>query len=79
MQHRSVPKKIIEEYRTVFVSVADPDVFGPSRSGSRTGSFFHQAKKVRKTLIPYCFVTSLRLLIFKNDLNVPSKVISRNK
>jgi hypothetical protein len=44
-------------------SVADPDpyVFGPpgsgsgsisQRYGSRSGSFYHQAKKGRKTLIP---------------------------
>jgi hypothetical protein len=36
------------------ISIADPnlnpDVFGLTGSGS--GSFFHQAKKVRKTLIP---------------------------
>jgi hypothetical protein len=45
-------------------SVADPDlnpdpypyVFGPPGSGS--GSFRHQAKKVRKNLDSYCFVTS---------------------
>jgi hypothetical protein len=37
----------------------DPHVFGPPGSGSgsisqryRSGSFYHQAKKVRKTLIP---------------------------
>ncbi len=42
-------------------SVADPYVFGPSgagagsasqRYGSGSGSFYHQAKLVRKTLIP---------------------------
>jgi hypothetical protein len=38
-------------------SVADPDVFGPPGSGSisqryGSGSFYHQAKIVRKTLIP---------------------------
>jgi hypothetical protein len=46
----------------------DPDVFGPPRSGSisqRYGSFHHQAKIVRKTLIPYCFVTSFGLFIFE--------------
>jgi hypothetical protein len=48
-------------YATLFVSVADPDpyVFEPpgsinKRYGSRSGSgsFYHQAKIVRKTLIP---------------------------
>ncbi len=35
-----------------YTSVVDPDpyVFGPPRSGS--GSFYHHAKIVRKTLIP---------------------------
>jgi hypothetical protein len=46
-------------------SVVDPDpnIFGPPGSGSistRSGSFNHQAKIVRKTLIP----TVLRLLFF---------------
>jgi hypothetical protein len=69
-------------------SVADPDpsdpyVFGPpgsgsisQRYGSGSRSFYHQAKIVRKTLIP----TALYLLLFdflslKNDVrvNVPSK------
>ncbi len=58
-----------------------PHAFGPpgSVSGfisqryvSGSGSFYHQAKIVRKTLIPTA-VTSLWLFIFKNDLNVPSK------
>ncbi len=72
----------IKRYRSVkkwqkdLNSVADPDpyVFGPpgSVSGSSStsygfyGSFYNQAKIVRKTLIPtrYCFVTSLWLFIF---------------
>ncbi len=51
-------------------SVGDlnPFVFGPAgsgfvcmryRYGSSSGSFYHQAKIVRKTFIPSCFVTSL--------------------
>jgi hypothetical protein len=51
----------------------DPQIFGPpgsgsinQRYGSGSGSFYHQAKIVRKTLIPT--VTSL-----KNYENVPSK------
>jgi hypothetical protein len=37
-----------------YTSVADPDphVFGPSESISGSGSFYHHAKIVRKTLIP---------------------------
>jgi hypothetical protein len=73
---------------TPMSSVADPDpqnpyVFGPpgsgsgsisQRYGSGSGSFYHRAKIVRKTLIPtvvllYYFIT----LSLKNDVNVPSK------
>jgi hypothetical protein len=55
----------------------DPHVFGPSgsgyisqRYGSRpgSGSFYHQAKIVRKPfmpMVPYCFVTSFGLFIFE--------------
>jgi hypothetical protein len=58
----------------IFVSsVADPDpyVFGPPGSGFisqryGSGSFYHQAKILIKTLIPYDF------LYLKNDVNVPS-------
>ncbi len=74
-----------------FTSVADPDphVFGPPgsgfgsisqryRSGSGSGSFYHQAKKVRKTLIP----TALRLLFDCLSLKMMymylQKVISKN-
>jgi hypothetical protein len=67
---------------TVVNSVADPNpdpsdpyVFGPhesastnQRHGSEFGSFYHQTKIVRKTLISYCFVTSFLLFILKNDL-----------
>jgi hypothetical protein len=46
-------KRILEKYIFVKVIVSDPNpdsdphVFGP-----RSGSFYHQAKIVRKTLIP---------------------------
>jgi hypothetical protein len=50
----------------------DSHVFGPpgsestsQRYGSGSGFFYHQAKIVRKTLIPYCFVISFELLIFE--------------
>ncbi len=39
-----------------------------------SGSFHHQAKRVRKTLIP----TSLWLFIFKNYVNVPSNSKAKN-
>ncbi len=64
----------------------DPHVFWPPRSGSgsisqrygsgsKSGSFYHQAKIIRKTLIPTA-LTSFWLFIFQNDVNAPSK---RNK
>jgi hypothetical protein len=70
----------------IFNSVADPNSdppdphdFGPpgsgsisQRYGSGSGSFYHHAKVVRKTMIPtiLCFFL---LLTLKNDVNVPSK------
>ncbi len=54
----------------------DPHVFGPPGSGSGStshrygsGSFYHHAKIVRKTLIPSS----------KNDVNVPSKSNKQKK
>ncbi len=43
------------------------------QEASRSGPFYNQAKMVRKTLIPMCFVTFLWLVIFENDVNVASK------
>jgi hypothetical protein len=69
------------------ISVADldPYVFGPpgSRSGSirqryGSGSFYYQAKIVRKkTLIHTVLWLVLNFLSLKNDVNVPSKSDSR--
>ncbi len=49
-------------FPSLLISVADPDVFGLPGSVGRTygsdsgsGSFYHQAKIVRKTLIPTVF------------------------
>ncbi len=65
-------------------SVPDPHVFGPPGSGSisqRSGSFYHQAKIVRKTLISTVLWLLFDFLSLENDVNVPSKstvpVISR--
>ncbi len=61
----------------------DPHVYGPPGSGSTSqrygsGSFYHHAKIVRKTLIPY-FVTLFDFLSLKNDVNVPSKSNKKKK
>ncbi len=48
----------------------DPHGFGPPGSGS----FYHQAKIVRKTLIVPVLWLLLDFLSFKNDVNVPSKI-----
>jgi hypothetical protein len=66
-------------------SVPDPDppdshVFGPPGSGSPTsqsyrsgsGSIYHKAKIVRKTLIPLVLGLLVDFLSLKNDVNVPS-------
>jgi hypothetical protein len=68
-------------------SVADPDpnpsdlyVFGPPRSGSGSisqrhgsGLFYHQAKIIRKILIPTVLLLLFDDLSLKNDVNVSSK------
>ncbi len=58
----------------------DPSVFGSSgfvsisqRYGSGYGSFYHQAKIVRKTLISTVLWLLYAFLSLKNDVNVPSK------
>ncbi len=53
-----------------------------SGSGSRSqrhgsGSFFHQAKIKRKTLIPSVCLLLFDFLFLKNDVNVPSKSIKQ--
>ncbi len=64
----------------------DPDVFGPPGSGSGSislrhgsGSFFPQAKIVRKTSIPTVLLLFFDFSSLKYDVNVhaPSKVMSR--
>jgi hypothetical protein len=57
-------------------SVADlnPDaVPDPLVGGYGSGSFYHQAKIVRKTLIPTGLWLLFEFLSLKNDVNVPSK------
>jgi hypothetical protein len=64
--------------------------FGPPGSGSTSkrygsgsgscsgsGSFYHHAKISNKKLDSYYFVALFDFLSLKNDVNVPSKVISR--
>ena len=58
----------------------DPHVFGPPGSGSwsisqryGSGSFYHQAKILRKTLISTVLWLLYDFLSLKNDVNVPSK------
>ncbi len=71
----------------------DPHIFGPPGSGSTSqrygsgsgscsgfgsGSFYHHAKIVRKTL-SYYFVTLIEFLSLKNDVNVASKSHKQKK
>jgi hypothetical protein len=58
---------------------SDPYVFRPPGSGSGSisqrfgsGSFYHQAIIVRKTMIPTVLLILLDFLSLKNDVNVPS-------
>ncbi len=68
------------------VSVPDPHVFEPPGSGSGStsqrygsGSFNHQAKIVRKTLIYTVLWLFLDFRSYKNDVNVPSKSNKQKK
>ncbi len=56
----------------------DPHVFGPPGSGSisqryGSGSFYQQAKIVRKKLIPIVLLLHFDFFSLKNDVNAPSK------
>jgi hypothetical protein len=50
-----------------------------SESGSQSGSLYHQAKIVRKALIPTVFWLLLNFISLKNDVNVPSKSNKQKK
>jgi hypothetical protein len=63
-------------------SIADPEVFGPPGSGYGSisqgygygsGSFYHQVKIVRKTLIRTVLWLFYDFLSLKNEANVPFK------
>ncbi len=62
-------------FRSLESSVPDPQVFGPPWSRSLSSS----KNLYKKNLEFYCFVTSLWLFIFKNDVNVPSKSNKQKK
>ncbi len=62
---------ILDPYLNPDPNQPDPHVFGPLGSGS--GSFYHQATIVRKTLIRTVLWPLLNFLSLKNDVNVPSK------
>ncbi len=61
-------------YRYIIISVADPIRMFLSLS---SGSFYHQAKIVRKTLIPTVVWPFYDFLSLKNDVNVPSISINQ--
>jgi hypothetical protein len=50
-----------------------------SCSGSRSGSFYHHAKIVKKNLDSSYFVTLFEFLFLKNDVNVASKSHKQKK
>jgi hypothetical protein len=60
----------------MFLGLPDPDplVRGMDpESGSESGPLYHQAKIVRKTLIPTVFWLLLDFLSLKNYVKIPSK------
>ncbi len=72
----------------VFTGVADPDayVIGPPGSGAGSistrygsGSFYNQAKIVRKTLVPTVLRLLYDFLSLKNDVNEASKSNEQKK
>jgi hypothetical protein len=54
-------------------SVGDPDPYFVGPHGPGSGSFYHQAKIERKTLIPTVKVLHYDFLSLKNVVKVPSK------
>ncbi len=64
------PRNFLNFFGAV-LSVADPYVWGPPGVGS--GSFCHQAKILRKTLIPTVLFILFDFLSLKKEVNVPSK------
>jgi hypothetical protein len=70
----------------IWCSVPNPDPHAFRPPGSRSTSqkdpdpdpyLYHQEKIVRKTLIPTVLCLLLDFLSLKNDVNLPSKVISK--
>jgi hypothetical protein len=64
----------IRRIRMLFLGLLDPDpLVRRYGSGSGSGSFYHTAKIVRKTLIPTVWRLLYDFLTLKNDVNVLSK------
>jgi hypothetical protein len=67
----------------MFLDLLDPDPLvryeSGSGSNSGSGSFYNQAKKVIKTLIPTVLRLLYHFLSLKNDVNVASKKIIEKK
>ena len=82
MQKDLIENRKFPELQTSSVADPDPHVFGLSGSTSQrygSGSFYHHAKIVRKTLIPNIFVTLFEFLSLKNDVNVALKSHKQKK
>ncbi len=62
----------------MFLGLLDP-VLDPLVRGTDQGLFYHQAKVVRKALIPTVLWLIFYFLSLKNELNVPSKCNNQNK
>ncbi len=56
----------------IFLSLLDPDP-DPLVRGSGSGSFYHQVKIIRKTLIPTVLWLLFEFFSLKSVVNVPSK------
>jgi hypothetical protein len=49
----------------MLLGLPDPDPVVRGMEPDRSGSFYYQAKIVRKNLDSYCFVTSFGLFVFE--------------
>ncbi len=78
---RLEPLLTTDDLRTVLrvrIWIRRTHMFEPPGFGSGSGSFHHQSKIVRKSLISTVLWLLHDFISWKNDVNEPSKVISKN-
>jgi hypothetical protein len=76
--HTSASETVLRIRIRMLLCLLDPDPL-VQRHGSGSGSFYHQAKKIRKTLIPTVLLILFDFLSLKNYVNVHSKSNKQKK